>query len=214
MHKRCVVFSFVTGILAEKASESPRGAYFVVDAHGVGFEVRSSMRSVQSAPAIGESVRLFTLLLVREDALTLVGFLTREERDLFSILQSASGVGAKVGLSLLSTLSVPEIAHAIVAGQHTPLTKAKGVGAKLAQKMVLELKEKMTQWRSNAIDAALLPEGSPPASEAFHEAESVLLSLGYQSDEIARAFRAIPTASTTSSEAILHDTLRWLAQSV
>lgn len=207
------MFSFVTGILAEKASESPRGAYFVVDAHGVGFEVRSSIRSVQSAPAIGEAIRLFTLLLVREDALTLVGFLTREERDLFSILQSASGVGAKVGLSLLSTLSVPEIAHAIVAGQHTPLTKAKGVGAKLAQKMVLELKEKMTQWRTNAIDAAL-PEGAPPASEAFHEAESVLLSLGYQSDEIARAFCAIPADSTASSEAILHDTLRWLAQSV
>lgn len=214
------MFSFITGILAEKTTESPQGAYFVVDAHGVGFEIRSSARSVTNAPATGETVRLFTTLLVREDALTLVGFVTREERDLFNILQSASGVGTKVALSLLSAISVPEIAQAVVSGQHDPLTKAKGVGTKLAQKMVLELKEKMTRWRTSDEfgPAADLPvSGATPAqTEAFREAESVLLSLGYHPDEIGRAFRAISTEADrdASAEIILRDTLRWLAQSV
>jgi Holliday junction DNA helicase RuvA len=212
------MFSFITGTLAEKTVESPRGAYFVVDAHGVGFEIRSSARSVESAPGVGDAVRLFTALLVREDALTLVGFVTREERDLFNILQSASGVGTKVALSLLSALSVPDIAQAVVSGQHGPLTKAKGVGAKLAQKMVLELKEKMTQWRvSDGLIAASPATGAPSVqTEAFREAESVLLSLGYHPDEIGRAFRAVSgeAGDDTPAEIVLRDTLRWLAQSV
>lgn len=219
------MLSFVSGILAEKVLDSPRGAYVVIDSHGIGFEVRTSSRSLDHAPALGEAIRLYTTLLVREDAMTLVGFISREERDLFAILQTASGVGAKVALSLLSTLSVSEVAQAVVAGEHKPLTRAKGVGGKLAQKMVLELKEKMTQWRSAELGAALAFSGSEQLAavrqggnaEAFQEAESVLLSLGYHPEEIGRSFVAIHAtegADSLSAELILRDTLRWLAQSV
>lgn len=210
------MLSFLKGSLVGKAIESPRGAHFLVDVHGMGFEVLTSQRSIQSSPQPGEPVQLFTTLIVREDAMFLVGFNTKEERDLFNILQSASGVGTKVALSLLSALSVSEIAQAVVSNNHALLTKAKGVGNKLAQKMTLELKEKMMNWRSvefiNQLPAASLP---PSHTEAFREAESVLLSLGYQADEIRHSFEAIAdNVPEASSEVILREALRWLAQTV
>lgn len=122
------MISFVRGTLVAKAAQSPRGAWFLVDVHGMGLELLTSVRSVESAPPAGETAMFYTALLVREDAMQLVGFNTREERDLFNILTSASGVGAKVSLALLSALSVSEIAQAVVSGQHKILTAAKGVG--------------------------------------------------------------------------------------
>lgn len=210
------MLSFIKGQLVGKSFESPRGAYFLVDVHGMGFEVLSSQRSVQSSPQPGEHVQLFTTLIVREDAMFLVGFNTKEERDLFNILQSASGVGTKVALSLLSSLSVSEIAQAVVSNNHALLTKAKGVGTKLAQKMTLELKEKMMNWRSSDITMTISGATASPAdTEAFREAESVLLSLGYQPDEIVRSFKALEgELQTASSEEILRESLRWLAQTV
>jgi holliday junction DNA helicase RuvA len=214
------MLSFVKGSLVGKAIESPRGAYFLVDVHGMGFEILTSQRSVQSSPQVGGEVQLFTSLIVREDAMFLVGFNTKEERDLFTILQSASGVGTKVALSLLSALSVSEIAQAVVSNNYNLLTKAKGVGNKLAQKMTLELKEKMMNWRSVEFTSHLpTAASSATQTEAFREAESVLLSLGYQSDEITRSFEAVAHELTekpqdASSEAILRESLRWLAQTV
>jgi Holliday junction DNA helicase RuvA len=182
----------------------------------MGFEVLSSQRSIESSAPVGSDIQLFTTLIVREDAMFLVGFNSKEERDLFNILQSASGVGVKVALALLSALSVSEIAQAVVSGNHAVLTKAKGVGSKLAQKMTLELKEKMTHWRSVDIISPVQREGvSATRSQSLLEAESVLLSLGYQPDEIARSFQALENTETTaSSEEILRESLRWLAQSV
>jgi Holliday junction DNA helicase RuvA len=211
------MLSFIKGLLVEKAIESPRGAYFLVDVHGVGFEVLSSQRSVNSSAPVGQAIQLFTSMVVREDAMFLVGFNSREERDLFNILQSASGVGVKVALALLSSLSVSDIAQAVVANHHQILTKAKGVGPKLAQKITLELKEKMMNWRSTEISAGLASTRELSVnSEALTEAESVLLSLGYQPDEIARSFQSLGDGlpQEASSEELLRESLRWLAQSV
>lgn len=210
------MLSFVKGTLVAKALESPRGAFFLVDVHGMGFEVLSSQRSIQSSPQPGELVQLFTSLIVREDAMFLVGFNTKEERDLFNILQSASGIGTKVALSLLSSLSVSEIAQAVVSNNFAVLTRAKGVGNKLAQKMVLELKEKMMNWRTVDFAAGITSVSLPPAQEeAYREAESVLLSLGYQSDEITRSFKSlVGEVEEANSEVILRESLRWLAQMV
>lgn len=208
------MLSFIKGHLVAKAVESPRGAYFLVDVHGVGFEVLSSHRSVESAPQPGETVTLFTSMIVREDAMFLVGFNTKEERDLFNILQSASGVGVKVALALLSSLSVSEIAQAVVSNNHGILTKAKGVGPKLAQKITLDLKEKMMNWRSAEFTSGVSAVVQP-RTEAWSEAEAVLLSLGYQADEIARSFRALETdLPQGNSEEILRESLRWLASAV
>lgn len=209
------MLSFLKGLLVSKAYESPKGAYFLVDMHGMGFEVLTSQRSIESSPLAGAQIQLFTALIVREDAMFLVGFNTKEERDLFNILQSASGIGTKVALSLLSSLSVSEIAQAVVSNNFNLLTKAKGVGNKLAQKMTLELKEKMMNWRSADFVSGLEAAGLSNPSESFVEAESVLLSLGYQQEEIQRSFKAIESeVEKDSSEIVLRESLRWLAQSV
>ena len=212
------MISFVRALLVSKAADSPRGAWFLVDLHGMGMELLTSTRSVESAPQPGEEVLFYTALLVREDAMQLVGFNTREERDLFNILCSASGVGPKVALALLSGLSVSEVAQAVVSGQHKILTTAKGVGPKLAQKITLDLKEKMTVWRKE--DVAAILAGSTtnrPKEQAqiFTEAETVLLSLGYEADEISRSFADIaPEPAPESAEEVLRVALKWLAQKV
>lgn len=209
------MLSFLNGTLVSKAYESPRGAYFLVDMHGMGFEVLTSHRSIESSVLPGDQIQIFTALIVREDAMFLVGFNTKEERDLFNILQSASGIGVKVALALLSALSVSEIAQAVVSNNFNLLTKAKGVGNKLAQKMTLELKEKMMNWRSADFTSGFEASGMSNPSEAFVEAESVLLSLGYQQEEIQRSFKAIESeVEKDSSEIVLRESLRWLAQSV
>lgn len=211
------MFTFLKGVLVSKAEDSMRGAYFVVEVHGVGFEVLSSRRSVASSPSVGETVQLFTALVVREDAMFLVGFNSKEERDLFSILQNASGVGVKVALALLSTLSVSEIAQAVVSENYKPLTAAKGVGPKLAQKMVLDLREKMSAWREAAIDALGSDVHLPVVDKSYIEAETVLLSLGYTREEVMRSFSAVQQAMTEkspSSETVLRESLRWLAAAV
>lgn len=211
------MISFVSGIVVNKAAASPRGPYFEVNLHGLGLTVLTSARSVESGPQIGETAEIYTSLVVREDALYLVGFNTREERDLFDILHSASGVGTKVALSLLSALSVSEIAQAVVSGNHKPLTAAKGVGPKLAQKMTVDLKEKMTAWRTEdmgrlAATGTVMP--GAPGGAAFAEAEAVLLSLGYGPDEISRSFNTVTkrhmSAEALSSEEILRESLGWL----
>jgi Holliday junction DNA helicase RuvA len=210
------MLTFLKGTLVAKVEESMKGAFFVVEVPGgMGFEVLSSRRSVASAPMAGESVTLFTSLVVREDAMFLVGFNSKEERDLFEILQNASGVGVKVALALLSTLSVSEIAQAVVSENYKPLTAAKGVGPKLAQKMVLDLREKMSSWRDTALAAVeLQAEWGQFSQKSYVEAETVLLSLGYSREEVLRSFQALETAPSVnrdSSEEVLRESLRWLA---
>lgn len=209
------MIAFVKGVLIAKTADSPRGAFFLVDLNGMGLEIFSSQRSVQSCGvAVEEGIQLYTALIVREDAMQLVGFNTKEERDLFNILHSASGVGLKSALALLSALSVSEIAQAVVSDQHQPLTRAKGVGPKLAQKITLELKEKMMSWRTTTIGLGT-EEAGAPAGEAFSEAEAVLLSLGYGHEEITKSFKALKDDTIAdSSEEILRESLRWLAHSL
>lgn len=208
------------GQLAAKGERFGGGWYLVVDVQGVGYQVLTSARNYIQAPGTDEPVKVFTSLIVREDLMQLVGFLTREERDLFDLLSSASGVGAKVALALLTDLSVSEISAAIMAGDYKRLTAAKGVGPKLAQKIALELREKMTKWRETYIhdlDSDTLKAAGPlPAGQAFDEAETVLLSLGYDLAEIHRGLQELQKTqgenlNTLSAEEVLQGVLKWLA---
>lgn len=115
----------------------------VVECGGVGFKCFTSMNTQRSLPQIGEKVRLFTHLSVREDALDLFGFYTMTELNCFKMLTSVSGVGAKVGVSILSELTPEQVALAVASGDSKSLSRASGVGPKLAQRIALELKDKV-----------------------------------------------------------------------
>lgn len=212
------MYSYLKGILTHKGELLGGGHTLIVEVAGVGYQVLTSGRAWLEAPAAPAEVTVYTSLVVREDAMQLVGFFTREERELFEILTSASGVGAKVAFALLGCLSVPQLASAIVSSDVPTLTAAKGVGPKLAQKMALELKEKLTKFRDERLSA--LPKGDarrdmPTMTGAFQDAEAVLLSLGYDLQEIRGGVKAVvdtyPQSVAFSAEEALQHILKWLA---
>ena len=132
------MFYSVSGILIHAEP-----SFAVVECGGVGFKCFTSMNTQRALPQIGEKVRLFTHLNVREDALDLFGFVTMTELNCFKMLTSVSGVGARVGISILSELTPEQVAMAVAAGDSKVLSRASGVGPKLAQRIALELKDKV-----------------------------------------------------------------------
>lgn len=213
------MITYLKGLLAHKGEMLSGGAFLVVEVGGIGYQVFTSMGSLQQAPALHEAVTVYTSLIVREDDIKMVGFLTKEERELFEILGTASGVGFKMSLALMSALSVSELAAAIMSSDFKRLTIAKGVGPKLAQKITLELKDKMSKWRDERMSEAFYESvsGSEPLAsvQAFQEAETVLISLGYSPEEIRQALihiqKTVENTADLSSEEVLQRVLKWLA---
>jgi holliday junction DNA helicase RuvA len=211
------MISYLSGTLVYKGETTSNGAVFEVEVNGVGYRVLTSTASLLQAPPLNTPVKIYTSLLVREDSIQLVGFMNRDEQELFDILGTASGVGAKVALALLSGMSTTDLSGAIMAGDHKRLTTAKGVGPKLAQKLAIELKEKVAKWRDERLTQQTIQsfEHGVQATEAILEAESVLLSLGYSPVEIHEGLQSVQKAGKhaeyLTSEEILQQALKWLA---
>ena len=132
------MIAFVSGILSDSTEDAA-----VVDVSGVGYRVLVSPGTLDKLPAVGTPVKLYTYFCVREDALLLYGFLTKEELGLFKQLITVSGIGPKAGLSLLSVMSVDDLRFAIFSADARAIAKAPGVGKKTAERLVLELKDKI-----------------------------------------------------------------------
>jgi Holliday junction DNA helicase RuvA len=153
----------------------------VIDVQGVGYLVSASTRTLSQLGAIGDEVVLHTEMLVAEDFIRLVGFSTAEERDWFRLLNSVQGVGARVALAILSALSGDELHRAIASGDNAMVARAQGVGPKLAQRIVNELKDKAGGVVLGGAPAAA------PAAGAASDAVSALLNLGFRPAEAASA---------------------------
>ena len=167
----------ISGVLAEK--NPPQ---VVVMAHGVGYELDVPMSTFYHLPRTGEAVELLTHLVVREDAHLLFGFLTAGERMAFRLLLRISGVGPKVALSVLSGLSVDELATAVATEDASRLTRVPGIGKKTAERLVLELRDKL---------ASALPSASRVATTQGSDVLSALLALGYNDREAQAAIRGL-----------------------
>lgn len=159
------------------------GADFaVIDVGGVGYLVSASTRTLSQLGAIGEPVELHTEMLVAQDAIRLVGFSTATERDWFRLLISVQGVGSRVALAILSVLAVDELHRAVAAGDSRMVARAQGVGPKLAQRIVHELKDRAGTVALGPAAAAPIPAGSHA-----QDAVSALLNLGFRPAEAAGA---------------------------
>lgn len=154
----------------------------VIDVNGVGYLVSASSRTLSGLGAIGAEVVLHTEMLVSEDSIRLVGFSSAEERDWFRLLTSVQGVGNRVALAILSALAGDELHRAIASGDHRMVSRAQGVGPKLAQRIVNELKDK-------AGGVVLGPGGGAgaPASSHAQDAVSALINLGFRPAEASAA---------------------------
>ena len=154
----------------------------VIECGGVGFKCLTTLVTQRNLPPLGSQAMLYTYLSVREDAMDLFGFATMQELNCFRMLTSVSGVGAKVGLSILSELTPEQVAMAAASGDSKTLTRAAGVGTKLAQRIVLELQDKVKkEFGSGAkgMDLGIGAAGIVSASSHAAEADSALSVLGY-----------------------------------
>ncbi|PCK78288.1 Holliday junction branch migration protein RuvA [Rhizobium sophoriradicis] len=165
--------------------------YVLVDVHGVCYVAYCSARTLSKLGSAGEACVLFIETYVREDQLKLFGFMTALEREWFNLLQSVQGVGAKVALALLSTLTPGELANAIALQDRAAVSRAPGVGPKVAMRLVTELKNRAPAFAGEAINIALKQElGEGVAAAPVADAVSALTNLGYSRDQAANAVAA------------------------
>ena len=208
------MLDYIKGKLISKQTSGSKGASIVVENNNMGYLVNTTNRNISLAGDDGSDIKVYTTLIHREDAMMLCGFLNKEDRDIFNILLTVSGVGMKVALILLDEFSGYDLISAVIRGDFKELSRAKGVGPKLAQKIILELKDKLINWqKSSPVDISdIATETKEVSDEALSEAQAVLLSLGYSVQEAKNAIKcACSSAQKNSSEEILKEALRYLA---
>ena len=133
------MYAYIKGELAEINTD-----HIVIEAGGIGYQVFISLQTFDYLPSVGENLKIYTYLYLREDAMILYGFLTKDDLELFKLLISVSGIGPKGGLAILSTLEADDLRFAILSGDAKAISKAPGVGGKTAQRVILELKDKLS----------------------------------------------------------------------
>ena len=172
------MFDYFKGVISDKRKTS-KGTFITIDVLGIGYllevtEIDFNCTKVDES----EMQKVYVLLTHREDAMSLYGFSNKETRDIFQILLSVSGVGAKMAIALLNEFDACDLISLVIDGNFKELTRAKGVGPKLAQKIILELKDKLMKTELPRTSCKL------PKSQAFDDTQAVLLSLGYEENEI------------------------------
>ena len=177
----------LSGMLLEK--NPPQ---VLLDVGGVGYEIDVPMSTFYNLPKIGERVALFTQLIVREDAHLLYGFGTESERATFKQLLKVSGVGPKVGLAVLSGMSVNDLAEAVATQESGRLTKVPGIGKKTAARLLLELKDKLK------VDVRITVGGAPAIASSASDILNALMSLGYNEKEALYAIKQLSKEVTVS----------------
>lgn len=182
--------------------------FLVVDVNGIGYLAFASSQTLSSLPPVGDSVFLYTNLQVREESLTLFAFLSKEERNFFEKLITVNGVGPKNAISLLSCLDVTSLKLAILSGDEKSIAKANGIGKKTAERLILELKDKIDsdEILSSLGEASSNTENAQ-LNEAKNEALQALMSLGYSMQEASKALRDLP-GDITDTEALLKEALK------
>ena len=191
------MYAFIEGQVCEKA-----GGQLVLLAGGVGYQLNCSMTTLQAAPVTGETMRCYTYLAVREDAMELYGFATKEEKSLFLSLIGISGVGAKMALALLGSMPIRDLSLAILLGDVNALSRAPGIGKKTAQRIALELKDKISQSDVNASGPAAPASAVMSVTDNMAEAMEALVALGYSTVEARNALSQVKDQSDKPEELI------------
>ena len=201
------MFDYLKGLPTDKR-KTAKGSFITIEVSGIGYLLEITERDFNCVSTNdGDTQKFYVSLIHREDAMSFFGFSNKETRDIFQILLSVSGVGAKMALALLNEFDACELITLVIDGDFKELTRAKGVGPKLAQKIILELKDKLMKSELPKTSCAL------PKNQAINDAQSIMLSLGYEDREIEDALtRVISTVDDASNpEEILRKALTCLS---
>lgn len=184
--------------------------YIVIDNHGMGYRIFVSGKFLEHIPAYGTQIKIYTHMYIREDELTLYGFHSEEELSVFRILIGISGVGPKVAMAILTALTIQELQLAVISEDAKTISKANGVGAKGASRIILELKDKlkMEDMMDAAYEQSIVQDTQD--ANAARDAILALVNLGYSNSEAALAVKKIGDTSQMDIEAILKAALKKL----
>ena len=191
------MYAFIEGKVCEKS-----GGTLILQAGGVGYLLTCSLTTIQAAPPVGQTMRCMTYLSVREDAMELFGFATQEEKDLFLRLIAISGVGPKLALSILGSMPVRDLQVAILMDDVTAISRAPGVGKKTAQRITLELRDKITQAEVSGVSAVADIPVKSQSADSLSEALEALMALGYSATEARTALSHVKDRNAPVDELI------------
>ena len=200
------MIAFLKGTIEDITENS-----LVLDVNGIGYEVLVPGQLLDMLEGIGQELKVYTYMQVREDAVVLFGFLTRDDLAMFKMLIGVNGVGPKAGLGILSALGTEELRFAVLADDAKRIAKAPGIGAKTAQKIILELKDKLdlAEVFEQKLTADRQQEAAVSAGSGMvQDAVEALVALGYGSTEALRAVRAVKTDTVADSEQLLKEALK------
>jgi|UniRef100_UPI003FF14610 holliday junction DNA helicase ruvA len=202
------MYSYIRGILTDQDEET-----IVVEAAGVGYNIYTTGQTFQALPPIGSEVKIYTYLQVREDAMTLFGFLTKDDLKVFKLLLGVNGIGPKGAIGILSVMTTDDLRFAVLADDAKAIAKAPGVGNKTAQRLILELKDKLSLEEAfeQKLAHTAQSEEAHTTSGMQNEAVQALVALGYSSSEALKAVSAVELTEQMDTEALLKAALKKMA---
>lgn len=204
------MYAYLKGTLEEVTEDN-----IVVEVNGIGYNVKVSGTTVEMLPGMGNEVKIYTYTLVREDAMLLYGFLTRDDLEIFKKLITVNGIGPKGGLAILSVMSADALRFAIMAGDAKAIAKAPGVGNKTAERVILDLRDKIS------LEDTLAGLGNPPETAQGQGAQALdnvmkkeaieaLVALGYSASDATAAVKKVELTEDSTVELILKKALKYM----
>lgn len=203
------MLSYIIGEVAEISADT-----VVIENNGIGFNIKTSVMTIDSLPPVGDMVRIYTYLHVREDAMQIFGFLSKDELEVFKLLLNVNGIGPKGALGILSAISTDDLRFAVLSDDVNLIKSCPGVGAKTAQKLIIELKDKLRL--EDAFEMAVNNNNKKNTVQdntviVMNEAVEALVSLGYSSKDAIAAVKKVENIQNKNSEQILKEALKGLA---
>ena len=205
------MFSYIKGTLEEYWEDT-----IVVESGGIGWNIHVPLSVLDRLPHVGEQIKVYTSFQVKEDSMTLYGFFGRQDLKMFNQLLGVTGIGPKAALGLLGALRPDDLRLAILTGDVKAISRAPGIGAKTAQRIILDLKDKVSAEEMfpsvTASDGgAKAPEAVSLTAEAAREAVDALVALGYSNLEASKAVKQVEVTEEMDAEAVLKASLKYLA---
>ncbi len=191
------MFAYIKGRIAEVSGDN-----LVLEAGPIGYNIKISSAIAAALPPSGEEIKIYTYTLVREDAFLLYGFLTKDDLDIFKKVITVSGIGPKGGLAILSAMTADDLRLAIISGDARAIAKAPGIGAKTAERLILDLKDKVSLEETSFCQNTK-PQSDAPMEDAKREAIEALTALGYSASDALKAVKQVELAQDMDVEAIL-----------